>query len=93
MTFWLESRVFTVIYVLLIILCCVGGLAYGFARILLVVKPVISLRRLPVQAYVIPTGHCSFLTYNRRNEVYRLVHFSIHLYNFVRNTLSKLRSA
>ena len=35
-------------------LCAVCGLAYGFARIFLVVESVISLRRLPIGAYQTP---------------------------------------
>ena len=41
-------------YVVLGILCSICGLAYGLARIFLVVESIISLRQLPVQAYVVP---------------------------------------
>ena len=50
----LAGQASTLSYVVLGTLCSICGLAYGFARIFLVVESVISLRQLPVQAYVIP---------------------------------------
>lgn len=41
-------------YAILGILCIVCGIAYGLARIFLVVESLVSLRKLPVQTYVVP---------------------------------------
>lgn len=50
----LAGQASTLSYVVLGTLCSICGLAYGFARIFLVVESVISLRQLPVPTYVIP---------------------------------------
>ncbi|KAG0647919.1 hypothetical protein D0Z07_5648 [Hyphodiscus hymeniophilus] len=50
----LARRAHWASYVVLGTLCSVCGVAYGFARIFLVVEAFISIRRLPVEAYQTP---------------------------------------
>ena len=50
----LAGQASRVSYIVLGILCSICGLAYGLSRIFLVVESIISLRQLPVQAYIVP---------------------------------------
>lgn len=50
----LAGKASRVIYVSLTVICGICGLAYGFARVFLVVESIISLRRMPVAMYETP---------------------------------------